>query len=138
MKQVRMSVVPGFVVMWALLCWGPAQSVSQASQFEAQSMQGIIISGRIRTEFGPLTQQVRVEYWDQGRRIRSIFSDSRGNFTITFDQAGQQSTHSASDVTTSSRGTAGPLGTARDRAAYGRNYAGALLRRGEVKISVPG
>ena len=114
------------------------QDPRESGPFERRRPQFIILSGRIRTPSGPLTSQVRVEFWSFGQMVRSVFSDLRGNFSFSFDEASKMSSLAAADASVSSSRMNTRLGNRTGQSGFGSQGARSLLQGGEIRISAPG
>ena len=108
---------------------------------EQRQLTTVIINGRVRAEAGPIAEQVRVEFWNRGRVIRSVFTDVRGNFTITIDERWALSTSGAA-IADASVGSAQTQTTLAGFENIGfrdsRDRLAALVRGGEIRVSVSG
>ena len=111
---------------------------TQQQGIERRAPRTYIISGRIKSQSGDLGEQVRVEFWNHGRVLGSVFSDLRGGFSIIFDGVqgapgtGLMSRAAASDASYSGRQDPFPN--------IGGNSSDMrfLLRGGEIRIRVSG
>ncbi len=70
--------------------------------------------------------------------IRTVFSDLRGNFTISFDESSQMASLGAADASVSGSGLSNPLSNRRGQFGGVGLDARALLQGGEIRISVAG
>ncbi len=111
---------------------------TQQQGIERRAPRTYIISGRIKSQSGDLGEQVRVEFWNHGRVLGSVFSDLRGGFSITFDGVqgapgtGLMSRAAASDASYS--GGQDPFPNIGGNSSDMRF----LLRGGEIRIRVSG
>ena len=114
------------------------QTLGENDPFGRRRLQMLILSGRIQTSSGPLTGQVRVEFWSFGQMIRTVFSDLRGNFSISFDESSKMASLAATDASVSSARMSTALGNQTGQSGFGSQGARSLLNGGEIRISAPG
>ena len=70
--------------------------------------------------------------------VRTVFSDLRGNFSISFGDSSQMASLAAADASVSSSRMYTRLGSRTAQIGFGRQDARSLLQSGEIRISAAG
>ncbi len=114
---------------------GPGRISGRTPDFDLEK-RTLIISGRVQSASAGLGEQIRVEFWNNGRLLQAVFSDLRGNFTLTFD--GEQGPHNPGGNSAAISDASYSVQRNRFLGVGTTGNVHALVRGGEIRVNVAG